>query len=104
MIAPDGRLQLYHHTAPLVRTTRGRLFHHVELRRSPKPSARVVIRHVAATLYADNVTDTALRRQINDVFIERGMIVFEDVVPSDRMQIALSEIFGPPQAMHARAR
>jgi taurine dioxygenase len=45
----------------------------------------------------ENVHDEAIRRQINDVFIDRGMIVFEDVEPNGRMQVALSEVFGSLQ-------
>ena len=35
------------------------------------------------------------RQQVNDLFERHGMIVFEDVEPSGKMQIALSDIFGP---------
>lgn len=45
----------------------------------------------------DNVGDEAVRRQIEAVFLDRGMIVFEDMEPSVRMQVALSEVFGPLQ-------
>ena len=37
-----------------------------------------------------NIEDAAVRKQINDVFEERGMIVFEDVEPSSKMQVAVS--------------
>jgi taurine dioxygenase len=43
----------------------------------------------------ENVEDEAVRKQINDVFEDRGMIVFEDVEPSSRMQVAISTVFGP---------
>lgn len=43
----------------------------------------------------DNINDEALRQQIREVFDDRGMIVFEDVEPTAKMQVALSEIFGP---------
>lgn len=46
----------------------------------------------------DNVKDPAVRQQINDVFTDRGMIVFENVDPSAAMQVALSEVFGTLQA------
>ena len=39
--------------------------------------------------------DEAIRRQINDVFEDRGMIVFEGVEPSPQMHLAISNIFGP---------
>ena len=39
--------------------------------------------------------DEAVRRQINDVFQDRGLIVFQDVEPSPQMHIAISEVFGP---------
>ncbi|MGB8364965.1 MAG: TauD/TfdA dioxygenase family protein [Rhizomicrobium sp.] len=39
--------------------------------------------------------DSGVRQQINDLFYDRGMIVFEEVEPSSRMQVALSDIFGP---------
>ena len=37
----------------------------------------------------------AIRQQINNVFEERGMIVFEDVEQSAKMQVIISEVFGP---------
>ena len=43
----------------------------------------------------DNIEDPAIRRQINDVFEDRGMIVFENVEPSQKMHLAISNIFGP---------
>jgi taurine dioxygenase len=43
----------------------------------------------------DETRDPGLRREINDLFEAKGMIVFEDVEPSARMHIALSDIFGP---------
>ena len=43
----------------------------------------------------DNVTDAAVRRQLNDVFEERGLIVFENIEPSGQMHVALSNVFGP---------
>jgi len=45
----------------------------------------------------DNVNDDGVRSRIRDVFVDRGMIVFEDVEPSGRMQVALSQVFGPLQ-------
>ncbi len=37
----------------------------------------------------------AVRQQLRDLFEERGFIVFEGVEPSARMQVAISEVFGP---------
>jgi taurine dioxygenase len=45
----------------------------------------------------ENAKDDAVRAQINVVFEERGMIVFEGMEPSDAMQTALSDVFGPLQ-------
>lgn len=39
--------------------------------------------------------DAAIRKEIDDLFIQHGMIVFEDVENSDAMQLALSSCFGP---------
>ena len=39
--------------------------------------------------------DPAIRREIDQLFIEHGMIVFENVEQSDAMQIAISNCFGP---------
>ncbi|MDE8650797.1 TauD/TfdA dioxygenase family protein [Novosphingobium album (ex Liu et al. 2023)] len=39
--------------------------------------------------------DPAIRKEIDDLFIAHGMIVFEDVEQSDEMQLALSSCFGP---------
>jgi len=41
-----------------------------------------------------NSGDPDVRRRINEAFIDRGMIVFEGVEPSNAMQVALSEVFG----------
>lgn len=43
----------------------------------------------------DQTRDPAVRDEVNALFERHGMIVFEDVEPSGRMQIALSDIFGP---------
>ena len=43
----------------------------------------------------DDLLDAAIRQQLNDVFEQRGMIVFEDVEPSSKMQVLISEVFGP---------
>ncbi|HMO67166.1 MAG TPA: TauD/TfdA family dioxygenase [Novosphingobium sp.] len=41
------------------------------------------------------LADPAVCKEIDDLFIEHGMIVFEDVEQSDEMQLALSNCFGP---------
>jgi len=41
------------------------------------------------------LTDPAIRKEIDDLFIKHGMIVFENVEQSDEMQLALSNCFGP---------
>ncbi len=46
-------------------------------------------------LTLEQTTDEAIRREINALFEAKGMIVFEDVEPSGRMHIALSDVFGP---------
>jgi taurine dioxygenase len=43
----------------------------------------------------DNLADEAVRRQINAVFEDRGMIVFENIEQTGNMQVLLSEVFGP---------
>ncbi len=42
----------------------------------------------------DNSQDADVRQQINDVFEDRGMIIFEGMEPTNAMQVALSEVFG----------
>jgi len=39
--------------------------------------------------------DAAIRRQIQDTFEDCGMIVFEDVEQTGKMQVMISEVFGP---------
>jgi len=41
------------------------------------------------------LADAAIRKEIDDLFIQHGMIVFENVENSDAMQLALSSCFGP---------
>jgi len=43
----------------------------------------------------DNIENEAVRQKINDVFWDRGVIIFEDMEPSTEMQVAGSKIFGP---------
>jgi taurine dioxygenase len=44
---------------------------------------------------AEALQDDATRAQINAVFEDRGMIVFENVEPSSQMHVAISNVFGP---------
>lgn len=39
--------------------------------------------------------DPAIRKQLADLFEDRGLIVFEDTEPSSRMHVAISNVFGP---------
>ena len=39
--------------------------------------------------------DENIRRQINEVFEDRGVIVFEDIEQTAQMQVLLSNVFGP---------
>ena len=39
--------------------------------------------------------DAAICRQVNAVFEDRGMIVFENVEPTSKMHVAISDVFGP---------
>ena len=39
--------------------------------------------------------DEQVREQLRQVFDERGMIVFEDVEPDGKLQVEISEVFGP---------
>jgi len=43
----------------------------------------------------DNVDDEDIRQQIRDIFVDRGMIVFRNMEPTAKMQVAVSKIFGP---------
>jgi taurine dioxygenase len=38
--------------------------------------------------------DPDVRKQLNALFEERGVLVFEGMEPSGQMQVALSEVFG----------
>ena len=42
-----------------------------------------------------SLNDESLRHRINELFEEKGLIIFEDVEPTSSMHVALSEIFGP---------
>jgi taurine dioxygenase len=41
------------------------------------------------------IADEGVRGQLNELFEDRGMIVFEDMEPTAKMQVALSKVFGP---------
>ena len=43
----------------------------------------------------DTINDEAVRSELNQVFEDRGMIVFEGVESSSKMQVAVSTVFGP---------
>ena len=39
--------------------------------------------------------DAGLRAELNELFEERGVLVFDGVDPTPRMQVAVSNVFGP---------
>lgn len=43
----------------------------------------------------DQLADADVRARLNELFWDRGLLVFEDVEPTAAMQVALSEVFGP---------
>ncbi|MCB2073824.1 MAG: TauD/TfdA family dioxygenase [Novosphingobium sp.] len=43
----------------------------------------------------DNIRDEALRADLQALFVDRGVIVFEGMEPSSQMQVELSTVFGP---------
>lgn len=43
----------------------------------------------------ETLADQGVRKQLVDLFEDRGMIVFEDVEPTARMQVEISNVFGP---------
>jgi taurine dioxygenase len=43
----------------------------------------------------DKAADASVKGEINALFEKEGLIVFEDVEPSGRMHVALSNMFGP---------
>lgn len=55
----------------------------------------------------EQLDDPEVRRLLNEAFEERGLLVFEDVEPTPRMQVAISTVFGPlkdhPSAATPRA-
>ena len=46
-------------------------------------------------LTREQTTDAAIRAEINALFEDKGVIVFENVEPTAQMHIAISDIFGP---------
>jgi taurine dioxygenase len=46
----------------------------------------------------ESVKDEAVRKQILDLYEERGLVVFEGMEQSTEMQLELSEVFGPLEA------
>jgi taurine dioxygenase len=43
----------------------------------------------------DALRDESVRAQVNELFETYGLLIFEDIEPTPRMQVALSEVFGP---------
>lgn len=43
----------------------------------------------------ETLADENVREELRQLFIKRGMIVFEDMEPTGKMQVALSKVFGP---------
>jgi len=43
----------------------------------------------------DNIHDEDLRAQLFELFEDRGLLIFENMEPSAKMQVELSKIFGP---------
>lgn len=56
-----------------------------------------------AGLTHDDLTDEGLRAELNRLFEDRGVILFEEVEPSARMHAALSNVFGPMKDHPSRA-
>ncbi|HHX81835.1 MAG TPA: TauD/TfdA family dioxygenase [Pseudomonadaceae bacterium] len=46
-------------------------------------------------LTLEQAQDDTVKNHLNNLFIEHGMIVFEDVESTDEMQLAISHCFGP---------
>jgi len=44
---------------------------------------------------SEKLKDTEVRAQLNRLFIDRGVIAFTGLEPSARLQVELSEVFGP---------
>lgn len=43
----------------------------------------------------DTLQDESARQQLRDLFKQRGLLVFKDMEPTAKMQVALSKVFGP---------
>jgi taurine dioxygenase len=43
----------------------------------------------------DELSDTAVRAQLNDLFEQYGLLILEGVEPTPSMQVAFSNVFGP---------
>jgi taurine dioxygenase len=43
----------------------------------------------------EGLANEGLRRRLVDLFEDRGLIVFEEMEPSSRLHVAVSEVFGP---------
>jgi taurine dioxygenase len=43
----------------------------------------------------DLLGDPEVRRRLNEAFEEHGLLIFEEVDPTPRMQVAISTVFGP---------
>lgn len=43
----------------------------------------------------DNIEDQGVRAELNQAFEDRGVLVFDDIEQSSRMQVAVSTVFGP---------
>src|SRR5690242_4287813 len=43
----------------------------------------------------DTLSNSSVRAELNDVFERRGLIVFSDCEPSQKMHVAISTVFGP---------
>src|SRR5580704_18641787 len=43
----------------------------------------------------ETLQDEAVRKQLVDLFQDRGLIVFEEVEPTSQMHVAISNVFGP---------
>lgn len=41
------------------------------------------------------LADESVREELKAVFVDRGMIVFENMEPTSKMQVSLSKVFGP---------
>jgi alpha-ketoglutarate-dependent taurine dioxygenase len=70
--------------------------------------SRPLAEHLSFGSRVRGVTEQALqdedvRRQLVRLFEDRGMIVFEDVEPSHRLQVAISTVFGPLKEHPVRA-